>query len=97
MNPSLTTNFEQATGRLILRCDARTFEQLKEVVCREGEVFVPLSIPPTPVRAVSIVLAADEPPPRVSLAREVVAVVLAVLLLCGPIGLFVLVRWIFGY
>ena len=61
------TDFDQATGRLVLRCDAETFEQLQEVICREAGVFVPISVPVTPVREVAIVLAADVPPPRVKL------------------------------
>ena len=93
MADSVTTDFEQSTGRLILRCDTEMFERLREAVCREGRVFIPLSVPPTPVLEVAIVLAADAPPPRVSWWRHLVAMVLCVLIVAGPFGLYAIVTW----
>ena len=97
MARSLVTDYEASTARLVLRCDAESFERLRAVVCREGGVFVPITVPPAPLRALSIVLAEDVPPPRVGWLRELVALVLALFLVCGPLGLFVLVRWALGY
>jgi hypothetical protein len=93
MARGVATHFEQSTGHFVLRCDTDVFERLLDAVCLQGGVFVPLSVPPTPVRALSIVLAEDVPPPRVSWIRQTIAVVLCVFLLCGPIGLIWLVRW----
>jgi hypothetical protein len=91
---SVTIEFEQPTGRLVLRCDTEMFERLREAVCREAGVFVPISVPPTPVREVAVVLAADAPPPRVSWARHLAAVVLCLLILAGPFGLYAIVSWL---
>jgi hypothetical protein len=90
MANSVATEYDWSAARLILRCDAEAFERLRAAVCREGGVSVPLTVP---LRALAIVLAEDVPPRRVGWARQLVALILAVFLVCGPIGLFVLVRW----
>src|SRR5437868_11521722 len=96
MASSVVTAYEASAARLILRCDAAAFERLRAVVCREGGVSVPLTVPPTPLRALSIVLAEEVPPQRVGWARQLAALILTLFLVCGPIGLFVLVRWALG-
>ena len=95
MASSVVTEYEWSAARLILRCDTEAFERLRAVVCREGGVFVPITVPPAPLRALSIVLAEDVPPQRVGWVRQLIALILALFLVCGPIGLFVLVRWAF--
>jgi hypothetical protein len=95
MASSVVTEYEWSASRLVLRCDAEAFERLRAAVCREGGVSVPLTVPPRPLRALSIVLAQDVPPRRVGWARQLIAMVLALFLVCGPIGLFVLVWWAF--
>jgi hypothetical protein len=95
MASSVVTEYEWSAARLILRCDAEAFERLREAVCREGGVSVPITVPSTPLRALSIVLAKDVPPRREGWVRQLVALILALFLVCGPIGLFVLVRWTF--
>lgn len=89
----VATDFEQATGRLVLRCDTDMFTQLQQAVCRESGVFIPVSVPVTPVREVAIMLADDVPPPRVSWWRHLVALVICVLLLAGPFGLYAIAMW----
>ena len=97
MASSVVTEYEWSADRLVLRCDAEAFERLRAVVCREGGVSVPITVPPKPLRALSIVLADDVPPRRVSWVRQLVALILALFIVCGPIGLFALVRWALGY
>jgi hypothetical protein len=92
MAGSVATEYEWSAARLVLRCDAEAFERLRAAVCREGGVSVPVTVPPRPLRALAIVLAEDVPPRRVGWARQLVALILALFLVCGPIGLFVLVR-----
>jgi len=93
MAGSVTTDFDQSVGRLVLRCDTAGFERLLATACREGGVSVPVSVPPTPVQEVSIVLAADAPPPRMAWWRHVAAVAICVLTLAGPFGIYTLVNW----
>jgi hypothetical protein len=93
MANSVATEYEWSAARLILRCDAEAFERLRAAVCREGGVSVPITVPPTPLRALAIVLAEDVPPRREGWARQLVALILALFLVCGPVGLFVLVWW----
>jgi hypothetical protein len=97
MARSVVTEYEWSAARLVLRCDTEAFERLRVVVCREGGVCVPITVPPRPLRALSIVLAEDVPPRREGWLRQLVALILALFLVCGPIGLFVLVRWALGY
>ena len=94
MATSVVTDYEASAARLILRCDAEAFERLRAVVCREGAVSVPITVPPRPLRALAIVLAEDVPPRRVGWVRQLIALILALFLVCGPIGLFVLVWWV---
>jgi hypothetical protein len=93
----VVTEFEQATGRLVLRCDAEAFERLREAVCREGGVFVPVTVPPTPVRAVSLELVPGAKPRPVGWARNLAALLICLFLaVLGPIGLVTVVRWSLG-
>jgi hypothetical protein len=90
----MTTDYEQSAGRFILRCDTATFERLRDAVCREGGVFVPVSVPPTPLREIVVALAANAPPPRTSWWRHVVVMIILLLILAGPVGLYAIVAWL---
>jgi hypothetical protein len=91
----MVTDYEQALGRLILRCDTEEFERLRELICRESGAFVPITVPPTPLRLVLMELAADEKPRPVGLVRNLVAMLLCLfLVVLGPIGLITVVRWV---
>lgn len=91
----VVTDYEQAAGRLILRCDTEMFERLRELVCREGGAFVPITVPPTPLRAVSLELAPGAKPRPLGWARNLVALVICLfLIVLGPIGLITVVRWV---
>jgi hypothetical protein len=91
---SVTTEFKMAEGRLILRCDSELFERLQELACREIGVFVPLTVPPTPVSAITIELVPGAKARPVGWVRNLAAMVLCLLLLFGPIGLVTAVRWL---
>ncbi len=92
------TDFEQASGRLVLRCDTGTFERLQRAVCREAGAFVPVSVPVTPVREISVVLAVDVPPPRVAWWRHAVALLICLALFgLAPVGLAAVVGLWLGY
>jgi hypothetical protein len=60
-------------------------------------VFVPFTLPPTPMRAVLLELAPEAQPQPVGWARHLVAMVLALFMaVLGPIGLVTVVRWTLG-
>jgi hypothetical protein len=90
---AVTADFEQATGRLVLRCDTASFERVRDAVCRAGGVTVPISVPVTPVREVVVVLAADAPAPRTAWWRHLVAVIFCLLFAGGPFGWFAMATW----
>jgi hypothetical protein len=93
----VVTDFEQPAGRLVLRRDTEAFERLRELVCREGGVFVPVTVPPTPVRAVSLELVPGAKPRTLGWARNLAPLVICLFMaVLGPVGLVTIIRWALG-